>query len=320
MFEVLAGLDRKFFLAHPSILVKSDKLKALVEGGWKDSLERKIVLEDWDEETVVRLLEWLYTDNYSSPHPQVLWSTSAPVLADDPAAEVADNVEPEDFSPPPADMQTTVALKKAYMAEPGPNDAVSSLISFTCQHFDAESPQRKPSSAEAFETWAKDYAHHDQTIDFGRTLHAHAKLYCLANYMLLPDLQALAFHHMKATLKTIGRLVAETPSVNTLVALVRHVYDNTIKPEEGEEPLQELLTTFVAANFAAFTDGDGGEVRTLLNEGGDFAVDVWEKVRENMMWLEKNLGESKVEIGQLRQEVQSFKRKKGRAGSAHVAG
>ena len=41
----------------------------MIHGGWKDSAEGKIVLVDWDGDTVGRLLEWLYTGDYESPLP-----------------------------------------------------------------------------------------------------------------------------------------------------------------------------------------------------------------------------------------------------------
>jgi len=67
VFEILAGFQYKSFVAHGNVLAKSNKLKAMMEGEWKDSRDRSIVLIDWDDETVGRLLEWLYTDDYSSP-------------------------------------------------------------------------------------------------------------------------------------------------------------------------------------------------------------------------------------------------------------
>lgn len=71
VFEILAGFQYESFVAHGNVLAKSNKLKAMMEAEWKDSRDRIIVLIDWDDETVGRLLEWLYTDDYSSPDPGV---------------------------------------------------------------------------------------------------------------------------------------------------------------------------------------------------------------------------------------------------------
>ena len=53
----MAGENKTTFQAHAALLCKSDKLKAGIEGDWAD--KDRIVLPDWDEETVSRLLEWL---------------------------------------------------------------------------------------------------------------------------------------------------------------------------------------------------------------------------------------------------------------------
>lgn len=43
---------------------KSEALKALTEGGWKESGEKEIVWKEWDENTVDRFLQWTYTGDY----------------------------------------------------------------------------------------------------------------------------------------------------------------------------------------------------------------------------------------------------------------
>lgn len=48
---------------------KSEALKALIEGRWKESGEKEIVWKDWDGDTVDRFLQWIYTGDYKFPHP-----------------------------------------------------------------------------------------------------------------------------------------------------------------------------------------------------------------------------------------------------------
>lgn len=48
---------------------KSETLKALIEGCWKESDEKEIVWKDWDGDTVDRFLQWIYTGDYEFPHP-----------------------------------------------------------------------------------------------------------------------------------------------------------------------------------------------------------------------------------------------------------
>lgn len=58
-FEIIAGPNHTSFIVHARVLEKSEKLKAVVQGEWKESIDRRIVLEDWDPETVGLLIEWL---------------------------------------------------------------------------------------------------------------------------------------------------------------------------------------------------------------------------------------------------------------------
>ncbi|KAK3178036.1 hypothetical protein OEA41_000168 [Lepraria neglecta] len=70
IIEPVVGPDRHSFHAHTAILSKSDKLKAMLKGKWKNNIEFKIVQEDWDPETIAGLLSWIYTADYDWPEPQ----------------------------------------------------------------------------------------------------------------------------------------------------------------------------------------------------------------------------------------------------------
>ena len=73
IFKILAGPERKSLYAHKDFLGKSDMLCVLMlQASFEDSKNHQINLEDWDEETVNRLLEYLYTNDYSSPLPSLL--------------------------------------------------------------------------------------------------------------------------------------------------------------------------------------------------------------------------------------------------------
>lgn len=82
IFEIIAGPEARSLLAHASVLSKSDKLKALIDGRWKDSNERKIVLTDWDVGTVTRLLEWLYAEDFKWLPPDIPLGTEVPKVCE----------------------------------------------------------------------------------------------------------------------------------------------------------------------------------------------------------------------------------------------
>ncbi len=298
MFEVIAGLDHKCFLVHASILTKSDKFKAIVEGDWKECAEQKVVLEDWDESTVGRLVEWLYTGDYSSPRPKKFIDKTAVVDLDMQGAlggqEIISVGPPTDEAlSTPGFTQSGIALDAQQTLVPDREDLQRSLTPLANQIVNDFTEQDHNSSTELLDGRLRRCERHPHIVNFEGTLLAHAKVYCLANYMLIPELQALAFKHLKSTITWIdSRIISKSPMVSALVTLIRYVYANTNRPSLGEEPLQKLLTTLVAVNFGCFNDGAEGKVRHLMDEGGDFGIDVWGKVSRHMGALRKELKES----------------------------
>ena len=196
----------------------------MIEGEWADN--KKIELLDWDEETVTRLLDWLYLADYAVPSPK---STCLPNSDD--------------------------------------TEKLSVL----------QASDRPDKSAE-FEKYAdvcEQFGKHK--ISYSAIVMAHTKLYVMANYMLLPRLQQVAFRHLKSILLFLGVLEAGTPPIADLVMVTRYVYANTAAFINSDEPLRRLFTSFIAINFFVFK---GREVDELIEEGGDFAVDLAAEVRE----------------------------------------
>lgn len=280
-FEILAGPNHTSFLVHASILEKSEKLRAIVKGEWKDSLERQIVLEDWDPETVGRLLEWLYTDDYKSPFPAEVPQSEA---------EVAEIRVKETSLRSSTDVKNPQSTAKNEGAK-GSQRPLTPLEKLCFKKVDTEFVL---SHAEALKQWTQDCLQSDCVFNFEASLLAHAKLYALADYVLLPNLQAQAFQHLKALLLFISspkfakRLITNTTVIVNLLRLVQYVYANTARLESEEEPLRELISTFIALHDDHFVD-DGGEVSRLMEQGGDFQGDVHDKVRRNEVALKTEL-------------------------------
>lgn len=58
-------------LVNKEVLAAQPQLfRNAITGVWKESSERKINPEDWDIEAARRLVEFLYTGNYSYPDPE----------------------------------------------------------------------------------------------------------------------------------------------------------------------------------------------------------------------------------------------------------
>lgn len=283
LFEIVAG--QTTFLAHASVLEKSEKLRVIVQGRWKDSTEHKILLEDWDSQTVGRLLEWLYTGDYQSPFPAE-------------AQAKAENLE--------VPAQNT-SLHPNPDANESPKDASAKgsqrpLMSLANIPFNKADPELGLSNAEAFKLWAAKFPQSSCVLDFEAALLTHAKLYALADYMLLPALQAQIFQRLKALFlfisapaytsssgaATLSLPLGNTPVIGNIITLIQYVYANTTRLESEDEPLRELISTFIALHYDQFDD-EGGEVLEFMAQGGEFQGDVHDKVRRNEITLKNEI-------------------------------
>ena len=255
-FDIIAGSEHMHFTAHATVLEQSDHLKAVIHGKWKDSLELKIVLEDWDAASVGRMLQWLYTGDYMAPNPK------GPVHLVKDHHQIAKSPSVESSKP--------------------------NLTPFANLHFSMLPLPAKRTEAEKCEAWMEKMFDLDYDLDYEPTLMAHAKLYVLANYMLLPGLQAFTFERLYKLLSTMSRDIGKTV-ISNLVSLIEYIHATTTRPDGGEEPLQDLVTTFIAYNFSQF-DGVDGE--RLMNQNRDFAKDVLVKVRSIMVDMQDDLKSS----------------------------
>ena len=304
IFEILVGSEKTRFVAHASVLEKSDKLKAVTRGKWKDSSERVIVLEDWEPETVSRFLEWLYTGDYEAPHP----SEASPSEAETLERRVTEKPIPSD-----KDWKDVILKLEPPKRLGSANGSSQVLKPLEEMKFDKANPKLTPSHAEAFTLWTATYRKSaaykkspSDSLNFEGTLLAHAKLYSLADYMLLPRLQAQVFQRLKAVLLFMHTCYllpkdfslppkGKQPVILNIVTLIRYVYANTVRLVSEEEPLRELISTFVALNYDKFRD-DGGVVRKFMGQGGDFQEDLYDKMQMKVLDIETELKLMKMEL------------------------
>lgn len=307
-FEILAGPDHTSFLAHAGVLEKSEKFNALVHGGWKDTAEQNVMLEDWDPETVGRLLEWLYTGDYESCYP----------VDAQPVAERPDSGASKSSVPSNPDVEHYQDKPKSESA----NRLQRPVTPLTDIYFRKAKPGLVTRNAEAFKQWAAKCTLTPCDFDFEARLLEHAKLYALADYMLLPTLQAEVFQRFKELLvfisaPTYNRTIGFTfPSLSTadtsifckISTLVRYIYANTTRLESEEEPLRELISAFAALHYDQFSDDDMDLLRST-EEGWEFSGDLHDKMQRNQSTLKKELEAVKEELEAVKKELSQVKDK-----------
>ena len=288
IIKVIAGPDRKCFLAHADILSKSDHFRTQINGKWQDSKKNCIVLEDWEEDTVARLIAWLYTGDYKSPFPTIVEQPEKVESGDDTLREEWSTTGDKGSLP---DCQAafegpTYQARQKYSRTEEQEYAhyLANSLMKVCNGESGADSEYKPTYEQELRAWfehsasAKNDFHH---YDYEQALLAHAKLYTLANYTLLPDLQALTKHRLQTILDTYS------PQITNIVLLARYVYENSTKPESSKEPLRHLVSTFVGKIVFAGFSGEGADA--LLEEGGDFVIDVCAAARREMRKLKLDL-------------------------------
>ena len=66
VFQINAEKGTKTFYVHGDILSQnSEPFKSIVDGNWEESVNREINLGEWDADTVGRMIEYLYTKDYT---------------------------------------------------------------------------------------------------------------------------------------------------------------------------------------------------------------------------------------------------------------
>src|ERR1700733_507674 len=76
-FRFLIGPDKKTFYIHTELVAQhSSTLGALVSGPMAEAKENCAILEDVDEGTFVRFAEYMYTNDYSVPDPEIVQMAS----------------------------------------------------------------------------------------------------------------------------------------------------------------------------------------------------------------------------------------------------
>lgn len=250
IIELTAENGEKQFHVHKDVLIsQSEPFRSAITGGWRETAERKICLDEWDGETVCRLVEFLYTGNYQYPDP----------VSSSKRDRVRGTTQRQLGAPRP----------KRDEAKTGPNRPLTPLeecldMCFSQKHDDGAD-------------WTK-LEGFDPQDDYEDTLLAHAKLYCLAQYKSVGALRTLALRRLFLILLKIDPLAPapDCRAVLNFIDLVKYVYSNTDSLVASEEPLRKLVSQFAAHNIQALQSRQ--EMTDLMSDGGDFVNDLMPKI------------------------------------------
>lgn len=249
------------FFVHKDILAsQSQPFQNATSGAWKEGSDRKIILEDWDGDTVGRLVEFLYTGDYQYPDPEPVSFGDTPEVPEagarhKPPASLAPLDTSSDSSDPERPLTPlNRCLRYGLLDGDGGTD---------------------PKALEYFEPSQHDYK---------EVLLAHAKVYALAHYKSVNHLRSLALKRLLMTLSTLSPVQTSSHIALNIIDLVNYVYAHTDALASSEEPLRRLVSQFAALNFTALVSKD--EMAEFIAEGGDFVKDLMGKVSRRLKVVE----------------------------------
>lgn len=249
-------------------------------------MQQKIIWEDWDEDTVSRFLQYMYTGEYEFPYPSLL-------------ANVEENRNSKD-SPEPSPKSKLAFLKRSslinalFAAPIPPEDGWSEprvpldlgkgpLVPITSRDYSAPRLAVRLTHAQEFTLWPGHQLWSSKELDYEATLLAHAKIYSIADCFMLDELKSMAVESLREALTFIGCPNSESGVISDVITLIEYVYAHTNRLVSEEEPLRKLVTTFAASNY---TNMDGQDFQTLMSRGGDFVLDLVPKLMHRLSWYE----------------------------------
>ncbi|KAL8838678.1 MAG: hypothetical protein Q9176_004918 [Flavoplaca citrina] len=250
IFKIITGSASQPIYVHADVLARSDLLRRLIAGPWKESIDRAIDWSEWDSSVVEKFIEWLYTGDYSCPHP-----------VPNPLSIELDNIVETVKRLRDGDNQAVTGGAENRAAG-GPTEGQANKKAMTKMDEDilllqdlewkADNGLPLPSPAEEFNHWHLHPPRNAGQLDYSVPFKIHADLYNIGCRYFLDDLRRMAWYRLRTLLITIGRPPVGSAAIQNTIDLILDVYSRTGDPLDEGEPLRNLLTTFVACHFTAF--------------------------------------------------------------------
>jgi len=206
-----------------------------VDGNWEESAKREINLDEWDADTVSRMIDFLYTRDYT-------WQKSG------------------NFKPAPAAVPEELPSAEHSPETVRPLTPLSGLMGHG----------RKP--GRPCRCNGQKLGHIEKEEALGELFLVHAKVYALANYRVIEKLSELALDRLLHLLSAFQATEYNPQQIGYIVELVSYVYENTCWRFGKPEPIRQAVTRFIALELTRLNSE--GEISGLMGAYGDFACDL----------------------------------------------
>ena len=114
--------------------------------------------------------------------------------------------------------------------------------------------------------------------DYTDVFLSHAQLYVFAEKYDIQKLKASALEELHATLAIYTQYSERTGDI---IALLRYVYDNTAETKEGSEDMRNLMTEYVGYEMDALMDDEDFK-NLMIEDGGSLLGDFMTMVRRRI--------------------------------------
>lgn len=275
------------FVVHKVLVARNSfPLKAMMENGMLESQQGRAPLQDTDNKTFGRFVEWIHTGDYNPAPP------AEPDGGDSKDGETSDIETGEgstevgiDIGPPASTLSDFEDEKDdTVINSPSPWSAFASRTGgkkikkykkkqFRSFGFDSDQPDSPPTHSElpsttsdvlttpAISTNSIFVSNGNWKLDYLPLFLSHARLYVFANAYLINDLAKLAARRLDESLSQFHFCA---PYATNFAELIQYVFDHT--EDDDEEVLRKVVTVFAANNVEQLKGSD--EFRALLKSGG----------------------------------------------------
>ncbi|KAL2036743.1 hypothetical protein N7G274_010538 [Stereocaulon virgatum] len=294
-------IDGKPLYIHAALVSRNSKpLGRLINGPMAEAQQGFAVIDDVDEGTFVRFIQWAYNGYYDaakhendpmlrSPSTRSEKAAEEPLEIEAPVSEVWEEqpvLAQEPLPQPDQDDWNAFgrARKSSKMSE---RDSYASLSAH-----DQKSTMRslgqdlkesfiKRKEAVRNHSISPTQPRENQALeeDYTEVFLSHARLYVFADKYDIQPLKTLALEELQAMLKIFNLHLERTGDI---IALLRFVYANTGEPDGGVEDMRAMLTHYIGFEMDTLMKDDG--FRDLMIEDGgallgDFMTMVGKRIR-----------------------------------------
>ncbi|PPJ57724.1 hypothetical protein CBER1_00066 [Cercospora berteroae] len=268
-FRFIVGSNAIEFFVHPAVIVQHSKpLANLMHGDMREAREGQAHIEEVDENTFARFLEFCYTKDYPAAEHSIVLDAASIEQEKQPSKSAEVNIIPALIDVPPA-------AEDEYMDDAGPalafDDNWASCSSRKKAtkasykggaHLQRETPPalstKRAAAWKGFQnmTWDSHFntsktpadqarPNKEACEDYTDVFLSHAKLYVFADTYAIEPLRTLSLQKLHRTLSMFTLFGGREGDI---AELLQYTYQNTAEHEAKMDKLRQLVIKYVSCN------------------------------------------------------------------------